>query len=160
MKTTLGLKYTAPISLLAFAFLLLPAGCSEAEQSQDEAVWAPAPLDEGETPSADGREVLRRIIAFMGAQQEVMTPGTRSRSEVMKRYSGPPTETAPGQSIWYRYSVFGWRLSTAQTMHRSDSTFATALLCETTGPPGRRTKSSNSPGSEARAQIAVCVGVV
>jgi len=73
MKTTSGLKYTAPISFLAVAFLFLPAGCSESERSQDDAAWAPAPLDEGETPPSDGREVLRRNIAFMGAQQEVMT---------------------------------------------------------------------------------------
>ncbi len=73
MKTTWRFKYTAPISLLVLAFLLLAAGCSEAESSQAEAVWVPALLDDGETPSSDGREVIRRHIAFLDAQQELMT---------------------------------------------------------------------------------------
>ncbi len=67
------LEYTAQISFLVLAFLLLHAGCNKAEPSQAEAAWVPTALDAGETPPSDGREVIRRHIAFMDAQQELIT---------------------------------------------------------------------------------------
>ncbi len=73
MRSHQRLEGTPPVLFLVLALLLLSAGCSEAVQSQAEAVWVPTLLDDGKPPSSDGRAVLLRHIAFMEAQQELMT---------------------------------------------------------------------------------------
>ncbi len=69
----LRLECTASASFLALAFLLLPAGCAEAEREAAEAAWLPTPLEaEESSASQDGREVIRRMAEFMDAQQELI----------------------------------------------------------------------------------------
>ncbi len=60
-------------SLLGTALLvLLLAGCSGAQSSPPDAAWVPSPLDIEESPSSDAREVIRRMIGFTAAQQELV----------------------------------------------------------------------------------------